>query len=85
MPLVQEQVEPRLIPDNKGGWFWMRWMDGGWCPVFVFPAPPDRPGITSYIRRGSSNIPVTDKKIQWGHQTFPPGSPELIEGEGEQK
>lgn len=69
MPLIEARKEKRLIPDDDGGWYWMKWGTGKWEPVIVEKAGGGWPPT---ILRNSHTIEVTDPSIQWGPQIFPP-------------
>lgn len=61
--------DSREIPDENGGWYWMKWGSGKWEPVEVNAVGGDWPAC---IYRHSHSVEVTNPNITWGHQIFPP-------------
>lgn len=70
MPLI-ESVSKKMIPDNDGGWYWMKWTNRDWEPVFVNKAGGgwhptiEYNGHTVEVRHDNENM-------TWGAQIFPP-------------
>lgn len=60
----------RVIPDDSGGWYWMKWANGKWEPIEVLPAKDER---TTFVVISGTNIEVTHPYLRWGPQIFPPG------------
>ena len=67
MALVE--IGSRKVPDDNGGWYWVKWANGPWEPAEVEPA---KDGETPKISRSGVAIAVTHPYLRWGHQIFPP-------------
>ena len=68
MPLV-EQVTKKMIPDEKGGWYWLKLDGKDWAPVEVKPASNGWPACINHC---SFDVDVKEVGGEWGPQIFPP-------------
>lgn len=59
----------RMVPDDHGGWYWVKWANGKWEPVEVQPAQDGRTGV---VVISGTIIAVTHPYLRWGHQILPP-------------
>ncbi len=69
MPLV-EQITKKMIPDEKGGWYWYKPPNGNWGPIWVRPA--NQSGWPATFELGAHATDVKDAPGEWGPQIIPP-------------
>lgn len=69
MPLV-EQVTKKLVPDEKGGWYWYKPPNGKWTPTWVDPANEN--GWPASVELFTHSTDVKDAPGEWGSQIIPP-------------
>lgn len=72
MPLVEakECKKLKMVPDANGGWYWLKWRNEDWEPVFVRPSTGR--GWSASISRYSHTVEVECVDGEWGPQIFPP-------------